>query len=230
MTRRTAQQIHQALERRSPPLDRASCRESLLGSNRVIHAAAFGFLVATTSASAARAADSPPDVVPAAREARPWNLGLFTGLGYLGSPGADGGAFLGGLRLGLGRHFAASVDLGYGLESAPSTMQDRWWVIPAASLVIPAGSVRIDLGAGAGVGTSSGYVSWSDYAARPFTPIWHYTVPAVRAHLGAAMSLSPGLDVFARADVASLLAVGSQAGAMDTTWFALWVGVQPRLL
>jgi hypothetical protein len=199
-------------------------------SVRALHAAALGLLIATAAARSARAADRPPDVDAPAPPTRPWNLGLFTGLGYLGSPGADGGAFLGGLRLGLGRHFAASFDVGYGLESAPSTMQDRWWAIPAAALVIPVGAVRVDLGAGAGVGTSSGYVSWSDYAARPFTPIWHYTVPAVRAHVGAAMTLTPGLDVFARADLATLLSVGSPAGTMDTTWFALWVGVQPRLL
>jgi hypothetical protein len=197
---------------------------------RVLLAAASGFLIATAAASTARAADRPPDVDASTPTPRPWNLGLFTGLGYLGSPGADGGAFLTGLRLGLGRHFAASFDVGYGLESAPSTTQDRWWAMPAASLVLPAGAVRIDLGAGAGVGTSSGYVSWSDYAARPFTPIWHYTVPAVRAHVGAAMALSPSLDVFARADLASLLSAGSPGGMMDTTWFALWVGVQPRLL
>ncbi len=197
---------------------------------RVLHAAVSGLLIAMTATSTARAADRPPDADATAPSLRPWNLGLFTGLGYLGSPGADGGAFLTGLRLGIGRHFAASLDVGYGLESAPSTMQDRWWAIPAASLVIPAGSVRFDLGAGAGAGTSSGYASWTDYAARPFTPVWHYTVPAVRAHVGAAMALTHGLDVFARVDAASLLLTGSQPGTMDTTWFALWIGVQPRLL
>jgi hypothetical protein len=120
--------------------------------------------------------------------------------------------------------------VGYGLLTAPPTVQDRWWVMPAVAWVIPAGPVRLDLGAGAGVGTSSGYVSWSDYAARPFTPVWHFTVPAARAHLTAAVAVTPHLDLFARADVASLVFVGSPSGAMDTTWFALWIGVQPRLL
>ena len=196
---------------------------------RPVHAlqtAAFAFVMATMAAATAHAQESvtpPPN--PAAHD-----LGLLAAVGALGSPGATGGAFLAGLRLGVGRHFAASVDLGYGLLTAPPTIQDRWWVIPSAALVIPAGSVRFDLGAGAGVGTSSGYVSWADYDARPFTPIWHFTVPAVRGHASAAIAIAHDLDLFARADVASLLSAGSPGGAMDTTWFALWIGVEPRLL
>jgi hypothetical protein len=160
----------------------------------------------------------------------PHTVDLFAGAGALASPGATGGAFLAGLRLGIGEHFAASADLGYGLLTAPPTIQDRWWVMPSAALVIPVGSVRLDFGGGAGVGTSSGYVSWSDYDARPFTPIWHYTVPAVRMHVAAAFPLARNLDLFARADAASLVGVTSPSGAIDTTWFALWIGLQPRLL
>jgi hypothetical protein len=182
--------------------------------------------VASTATGTARADEAlEPRTLPA-----PHSLGVFAAAGALGSPGATGGAFLAGLRLGVGSHFTASLDLGYGLLTAPPTVQDRWWVIPSAALVLHAGSVRFDLGAGAGVGTSSGYVSWSDYDARPFTPIWHYTVPAVRGHAAAAIEIARGLDVFARADVASLLSAGSQGGAMDTTWFALWIGLEPRLL
>ena len=198
--------------------------------DKLLRTGVLGILLATTAVSSARADDRPPDARPAPAAEHATKLGLFAGAGYLGSPGAEGGAFLAGLRLGVDRHFAASLDLGYGLLSAAPTTQDRWWLIPAASLVIPVGKVRFDVGAGAGVGTSSGYVSWSDYAARPFTPVWHYTVPAVRGHVTAAMELTPSLEVFARADVASLLTVASQAQATDTTWFALWLGVQPRLL
>lgn len=198
-----------------------------MGPARALETVAFALVIVATAGRTARADESiEPRTLPA-----PHSLGLFAGVGAIGSPGADGGAFLTGLRLGVGRHFAASVDLGYGLLSAPPTIQDRWWVIPSAALVIPAGSVRLDLGAGAGLGTSSGYVSWSDYDARPFTPIWHYTVPAVRAHALAAIEVAHNLDLFARVDVASLLSVGSRTGgAMDTTWFALWIGVEPRLL
>jgi len=187
---------------------------------------ALALVFATTAASPARADEFVgPRPLPA-----PHDLGLLAAVGALGSPGATGGAFLAGLRLGVGRHFAASVDLGYGLLTAPPTIQDRWWVIPSAALVLHAGSVRFDLGAGAGVGTSSGYVSWADYDAKPFTPIWHFTVPAVRAHVSASTAIARNLDVFVRADVASLLSAGSPGGAMDTTWFALWIGVEPRLL
>ncbi len=186
----------------------------------------FAVVLATNAETSARADES---VEPRAAPA-PHGVALFAGLGALGSPGTVGGAFLTGLRLGVGKHFAASLDLGYGLLTAPPTVQDRWWVIPSAALVIPAGSLRFDLGAGAGVGTSSGYVSWSDYDARPFTPVWHYTVPAVRAHATVATQVARDLEVFARVDVASLLSVDSPAGAMDTTWVALWLGVEPRLL
>jgi hypothetical protein len=197
-----------------------------VGTARATGIVAFAVVLATNAGRAARADESfEPRAVPA-----PHSVALFAGLGALGSPGAVGGAFLTGLRLGVGRHFAASLDLGYGLLTAAPTIQDRWWVIPSAALVIPAGSLRLDLGSGAGVGTSSGYVSWSDYDARPFTPVWHYTVPAVRAHATLAMQAARDLEVFARVDVASLLSVGSPAGAMDTTWVALWLGVEPRLL
>jgi hypothetical protein len=198
---------------------------------RTLLGAALSTLLATTMAIPAYAGDRPLDAdAPAPVDPHASTLGLFAGAGYLGSPGASGGAFLTGLRLGVGEHFAGSVDLGYGLLSAPSTIQDRWWVIPAAALVIHTGTVRLDLGVGAGVGTSSGYTTLSAYAAEPFTPLWHYTVPAARAHLGASVPLTRSLDLFARADVASLLFVGSEPGVMDTTWLALWIGVTPRLL
>jgi hypothetical protein len=196
---------------------------------RALGAVSIGILITSTAGSTAYAADLDVDAAapPTAGEQK---LSLLAGAGYLGTPAADGGAFLAGLRLALGDHFAASVDLGYGLVSAAPTVQDRWWVMPAAAWVIPAGSVRVDLGAGAGVGTSSGYLTWSDSVARPFTPVWHFTVPAVRAHVAAAGPLTRNVDLFARADVASLLFAHSQAGAADTTWFTLWVGVQSRLL
>ena len=204
-----------------------------MGASRVLLRAALGLVVATaaTAANAANADGTAPDIEPRGpRDARAPRLGIFAAVGSLASPGACGAAFLTGLRLGLDRHFAGSFDVGYGLLGAPSTTQDRWWVMPAAAWVIPVGGLQLDLGAGAGVGTSSGYTSWSDYTARPFTPIWHYTVPAARAHVTAVIALSPHLDLFARADLASLLYVGSPAAARDTTWFALWIGVQPRLL
>lgn len=133
---------------------------------KTLHTTALALVLAGTAATTAQADESPePRALPP-----PHSVGLFAGVGALGSPGATGGAFLAGLRLGVGKHFAASVDLGYGLLTAPPTIQDRWWLMPSAALVIPAGSVRLDLGVGAGVGTSSGYLSWSDYDARPFTP------------------------------------------------------------
>jgi hypothetical protein len=200
---------------------------------RLIAATAF-IVLASTAAGVARADDRAALAASTAlAEPHPEKLGLFEGAGYLGSPGAHGATFAAGLRLALAEHIAASFDLGYGLLGAYAGMRDRWWVIPSLAFVTTAGRVRFDLGAGAGVGTSSGYGSWSDYAAAPFLPGWHYTVPAVRAHGIAAIQLSRDLDVFARADVASLLLTGPArptTGAMDTTWVALWLGFQHRLL
>ena len=160
-------------------------------------------------------------------DARSERLALFAGAGYLGSPGATGGAFCAGLRLRPGEHAAGSFDLGYGLLGAYQSTQDRWWAIPAIAFVVTASPVRFDVGVGAGVGTSSGYASWSAYTAAPFTPSWHATVPAVRAHAVAAFRLTRSSDAFVRADVASLWLAGSGStlsAAEDSLWVALWVG------
>lgn len=184
------------------------------------------------------AAEAPP--VAARADRRPQELGLFVGAGYLASPGANGGAFSFGLRLGMGRYVALSFDVGYGVVGASPTVEDRWWLMPAVALVLPAGPVRFDLGAGLGLGASSGYRSWPDYVAGPFNPIWAFQlVPTVRAHVRAAIALRRCCDLFARVDVASLLLDGNSIGfrvgdphrpVMDTLWFYLWIGVQFRLL
>src|SRR5688572_16336754 len=84
----------------------------------------------------------------AARERR--TVGLFAGVGYLGSRDAHGAAFSTGLRYSPCRALALSLDVGYGSLVASDGVQDRWWVIPSLALVLPAGRVRVDVGAGAG--------------------------------------------------------------------------------
>ncbi len=160
-------------------------------------------------------------------------LGLQAGVVGLASPGAYGSALGAGLRLRLGDYFAVSADLGYGLAGASPGLQDRWWVFPSIAGIIHAGRLRFDLGAGFGVATSSGYVSWAGYDAAPFGPIWHFTVPAVRAHLAAALPVAHRLDLFARLEVVSLLLIGPpnpDAELMNTLWVGLWIGIQYRLL
>jgi hypothetical protein len=165
-----------------------------------------------------------------APEPEPKKLAFLIGAGSLNSPGASGGALWTGLRVALGRHFAASTDLGYGLVGTAPSAQDRWWLIPALAMVIPTGPVRVDVGLGAGVGTSSGYPAWSNYLHAPLTPTWHDTVPIVRAHASAGMEIKRNVDVFARAEVASLLFAKPHDGTLDTLWLSFWVGLQVGIL
>jgi hypothetical protein len=194
--------------------------------------AAFCIVAAMTTSTLARADE--PVATPTIESSSPDpRLGFLAGVVGIASPGAYGAALGTGLRLRLGNYFAASVDLGYGLAGASPGMQDRWWLIPAVAGVIPAGSLHFDLGAGFGVATSSGYVSWADYAAAPFTPIWHFTVPAARAHLAATLPVARALDLYARLEVVSLLLIGSpdaDAELMNTLWVGLWIGLQYKLL
>jgi hypothetical protein len=160
---------------------------------------------------------------------------VFAGGGYLASPGASGAALAAGVRLGVGRHLGLSFDLGYGVLGSSTTTQDRWWLMPSVAWVVPIGRVRFDVGAGVGLGASSGYTNLAAYIAQPFEPVWAYQlVPAARAHVMASVGVARGVDVFARLVVASLWLgagpFGFRAGnehpsLTDTTWGNLWVGV-----
>ena len=170
----------------------------------------------------------------------PQRLGVYAGLGYLASPGTNGTAFSTGARLAIGRHFALNLDLGYGVLTAASNTQDRWWIIPTAAFVLPAGRVRFDLGAGLGLGTSSGYPTMSSFLSAPFMPAWAFQlVPIAKVHLMASTPLTPNVEVFARAELLSLLLDGNQIGLLDgghqagigdTLTLNLWVGFQFGLL
>jgi hypothetical protein len=198
------------------------------GARSRLSRAALCLAIATT-AGAARA-DGPADADSTARYDRTaGRLDLTVGAGYLGSPGAYGEAFWTGLRLMLHRRVALGLDLGYGLLDAPPIDEDRWWVIPSVAFVLPAGRVTFDFGGGVGVGTASGYTSWSGYFARPFDPTWALTAPAARAHAMIAYALSPQLSLFVRPEVAALLTT-SRPQLTDTTWVGLVLGAQTRLL
>ena len=161
-------------------------------------------------------------------------LHAFVGLGYQGSPGGDGANLIGGLRYGMGHHFALSFDAGYGVLSSK---QDRWWLMPAVALVIPMRAVRVDLGIGLGLGTSSCFSTWNDMAADQ--TLWaSQGVPTVRAHAVAAFTITEKFELFARADVSSQLLEGNTLGwrtgdgpsrNADTMWINLSLGAQFRL-
>jgi hypothetical protein len=104
------------------------------------------------------------------------------------------------------------------------------------AVVIPAriGNVRMtfDIGAGLGLGTSSGYASWSEYAARPFSADWAFQLePAVRAHAIASIAASRSLDVFVRADAAALvLPENATTSNSASTWLMFALGTRFGLL
>jgi hypothetical protein len=173
-------------------------------------------------------------------------LGVFASVGYLGSPGASGAAVNLGVRWRLNRNLALSADYGYGMIGASGAVQDpshevedRWWIMPAVAWVIPTTRVQLDLGAGVGLATASGYPSWSFFGAAPFGPVWAFQlVPAVRVHALAAMRLTGRFEIFARVDAGSLLLGGNSIGIrsadqspglMDTTWLNLSLGLRCRL-
>jgi hypothetical protein len=174
------------------------------------------------------------------RETAPQKLGVTAATSYLASGAGSGVAVSAGVRLAMGPHAALGADLGYGVLSAPSATEDRWWIIPTIAWVIPVERTRLDVGAGVGVGASSGYGSFAEYTSGPFSPVWAFQlVPAARAHVMAATPLGRDVDLFVRFEAASLLLSGKQLGfrhvsanpsASDTTWFDLGAGVQFRLL
>jgi hypothetical protein len=185
-------------------------------------------------------ADDHPATTGTPAPASPQTLGLFAGAGYLGSPGLSGGVADLGLRYAPLSHLALSFDLGYGVIGGSASTQDRWWLMPAAALVVPVGPATLDVGAGLGLGATSGYSSGSAYVAAPFTPVWAFQlVPAVRGHAMVTLSLGARLDGFARLEVASLLLGGNSIGsrvdnphpeAADTLWYDLVLGVHFHLL
>ncbi len=170
----------------------------------------------------------------------PARLEVFAGAGYLSSPGGNGGALAAGLRWAATRHLGVSFDLGYGVLRSSPGVEDRWWLMPALELSVPAGRLRLDLGGGLGLAASSGYVGWPQYVAGPFDPTWAYQlVPGARAHLSASLAPEPGWQLFARLEAGTLLLGGTKIGSrvgnpnpssMDTATVFLWIGVRWRLL
>ncbi|MBS2028495.1 MAG: hypothetical protein JST54_11365 [Deltaproteobacteria bacterium] len=155
-------------------------------------------------------------------------LAFYAGAGVLGSPGAVGSDVAFGLRMRAASHLALNLDTAYGLVAASGVAQDRWWAIPAIAAVAPLGSTTLDVGAGMGVGTTSGYASWSAYAAAPLEPTWHHTVPAAQLHVSFSIPLEH-IDLMARAQAGTLLGVAKLAPA-DGTWLGLTLGIQARVL
>jgi len=198
--------------------------------------AAYSDVAELVPVSASSSVESPPPTEAALRVANKpaaQTIGAFAGIGYLASPGSNGTVVTGGLRYAWSRHIALGGDVGYGAVGTNGpTVQDRWWLIPSLAFVIPMASARLDLGGGAGLGASSGYVSWTDYVAKPFAPTWAFQlVPVVRAHAMLGMPLTRDVDLFARLEVAQLCFLPtSHATMMDSTWGALSIGAQFRLL
>jgi hypothetical protein len=184
--------------------------------------------------------DETTAAAPASPPSRTRALDVWVAGGYLGGLAGHGAALASGLRLGLGEHVALGFDLGYGVLHGGASAEDRWWLVPSVAGVARAGRVRFDLGAGLGLGASSGYASFSAYAAAPFSPVWAFQlVPVARASVLAAMPLTQTTRGFLRIDVASLLlsgnSVGLRAGSPDvvlasTSWVCIALGAETGIL
>ncbi len=180
-----------------------------------------------------------------AQSAYNMRLDGFGAAGLLASPGATSsglaGAFLmSGVRWRIGPYFALSFDIGYGILGSSEQVEDRWWLMPSLALVVPAGDLYFDLGAGLGFGETSGFRTAQDFLDRPFTPDWSFQlVPEIRGHLIAAYRVNPSMDAFVRFDVAGVVLdhndIGIRDGdphrdVRDTVWLTLSVGTTFRLL
>jgi hypothetical protein len=155
-------------------------------------------------------------------------LGVWVGGDFLLDANAGGASLVAGLRYQPFAHFSVSFDVGYGLLAGPPGVEDRWWAIPSVAFVNRLGPTTFDCGAGFGVGTVSAYSSLSSYVAQPFDPTSHTTAPALRLHAMVIVPRTPGLDLFARLEVATLLASGSSWS--DALWAGVSLGVQFHLL
>ncbi len=190
------------------------------------------FLVIQTSAKA----ESPSSLAPQ----RTPRVDVFGSVGFLTNADAHGSALVAGTRLRFGPHFALSFDIGYGIIGSSTTVQDRWWLIPSAAVVLPIGPLELDLGFGLGLGTSSGYSDMGEFAREPFNPDWAFQLaPTARAHAIASVPLNADTTAFLRLDVATLLLEGNTIGlrdlnpqpsAMDPIWINVAVGFSFRAL
>lgn len=199
--------------------------------------ALLAFFFTLTTAGLASA--DPDRASSDAKLEEPARLSLFTSAGWLTTSGGNGGALATGVRYAIGRHFALGFNLGYGImatDSPTAKMEDRWWFIPSMAVVLPARvgkyPLAFDIGAGLGLGTSSGYTTASDYTAHPLSADWEFQLePAVRAHAIAAIRVSRTLEIFTRFEAAALvLPHGSSPTATDSTWMMLSVGTRFGLL
>jgi hypothetical protein len=131
----------------------------------------------------------------------------------MGSPGEIGLAFALGTRLALGRYSALRFDVGYGVMGGSRSLEDRWWLVPSFAAVIPVERLRIEVGAGLGFATSSGYTDFDAFVREPFDDDWAYQlVPAVRGHLALWIDLEESVAAYVQIDAGGLLTAGNDIG------------------
>lgn len=188
----------------------------------------FVILSSISAVSDARAEEAP----------RAAQLDLVGGVAALGAPGELGLAFVLGTRLALGRYTALRFDVGYGVMGGSRSLEDRWWLIPSFALVLPVDRMRVELGVGVGLATSSGYSSFEAFVRAPFDDDWAYQlVPAVRGHAVLWIETGRDADVYTQIDAGTLVPAGSEIGlrvgspnAAALMWATLTVGTSLRLL
>jgi hypothetical protein len=156
---------------------------------------------------------------PAEAPQREPRWSVFVGTGLLASSVGPGAAIEGGVRLSAARHLAISLDVGYGILGSGAA-QDRWWLMPSVAFTGTLGPLRVDLGAGVGLGICSGYSAWSKYWSAPFSPDWADQLgPTARVHAGVALPLTAKVQLYGRLEATTLVPVfGFRANDANVTF------------
>ncbi len=165
-------------------------------------------------------------------------LDLVGGVALLEAPGEVGLAFSLGTRLALGRYSAVRFDIGYGVMGGSRSLEDRWWLIPSFAFVVPVDRLRVELGVGVGLATSSGYTSFDAFVREPFDDDWAYQlIPAIRGHAALWLELGDDADAYVQIDAGGLVTEGNDIGlrvgnpnAAQRVWATLTVGTSLNLL
>lgn len=143
----------------------------------------------------------------------PFQLDLVGGVSAMGAPGERGAALSLGARLALGRFAAVRFDVGYGVMGGSRSLEDRWFLVPSFSAVVPLDRLRLELGFGVGLATASGYRDLEAFVRAPFDDDWAYQlIPTARGLAALWVEVGRDVDFYLQVDAAGLVIEGNDIG------------------